>query len=170
MCIKPLTLNHLYQAVNIKSLNGTSVTMKQFNALLQHPTMQAYAAHRLKTDALANMWQSVAPAALVKLAVASHITQKRLIVMCSSNAVAAKIKLLAPSLLIQLQNQGYEITAISAKVQVQSHPETLVKPNRKLSAQATKALKSLEATLQDTPLGNALANITRHAETDQTTH
>lgn len=137
--------------------------MKQFNALLQHPTMQAYAAHTQDAEVLAKMWRQVAPLALMKLTVPTQIKNQRLIVVCASNAIAAKIKLLSPSLLIQLQNQGYELTAIQPKVQVKSTPETKPKVHRKLSLHAATTLKNLEAKLPNTALGDALAKIARNA-------
>jgi hypothetical protein len=137
--------------------------MKQFNALLQHPTMQAYAKHTQTTDVLAQMWHGVVPEALIKLTVPTQIRNNRLIVVCTSNAIAAKIKLLTPSLLIQLQNQGYELTAIQPKVQVKSSPEVTAKPSRQLSLEAARALKKLEAKLPNTALGEALAKIARNA-------
>lgn len=137
--------------------------MKQFNTLLQHPTMQAYAAHTHDTDVLARMWQGVVPSALVKLTVPTQIKNQRLIVMCASNAIAAKMKLLSPSLLIQLQNQGYELTAIQAKVQVKSTPQSKPKTHRKLTQQAATTLKALEAKLPNTALAAALAKIARNA-------
>ncbi len=141
----------------------TLLIMKQFNALLQHPTMQAYAEHTQTANVLTQMWQGVVPEALIKLTVPTQIRNNRLIVACTSNAIAAKIKLLAPSLLIQLQNQGYELTAIQAKVQVKSSPEATVKPIRHLSVEAARALKKLEAQLPNTALGEALAKIARNA-------
>lgn len=138
--------------------------MQRFNTLLQHPTMQAYASHNQELATLMHMWQQVAPAALIKLTAATQIKNQRLVVMCANNTIAAKIKLLSPSLLIQLQNQGYELTAIQPKVQVKSTPEVKLKAVRLLSPHGADMLNKLAEQQPNTPLSNAVAKILRNAK------
>lgn len=138
--------------------------MKQLNTLLQHPTMQTLVSQTHHADALAQTWQRTVPEALAKLSVPTQLKEHKLIVMCKSNAIAAKVKLLSPSLVIALQKQGLDLNAIQAKVQVKSSPEAKPKTARQLSDQALVSLNALEKKLHNTALGDAILKIMRNAK------
>lgn len=138
--------------------------MKQLNTLLQHPTMQTFVSQTHQADALAQTWQRTVPEALATLSVPTQIKEHKLIVMCGSNAIAAKVKLLSPSLVIALQKQGLDLNAIQAKVQVKSSPEAKPKNARQLSDQALVSLNALEKKLHNTALGDAILKIMRNAK------
>jgi hypothetical protein len=90
---------------------------------------------------------------------ASSIKNQQLNLYANNNAVAAKIKLCIPSLLIQLEKQGSEVTAIRVKVQVKSSPQAQPKAIKKLSQQAATELDGLAKKLSGTDLGDALARL-----------
>ncbi len=90
---------------------------------------------------------------------ASSIKNQQLNLYASNNAVAAKIKLCIPSLLIQLEKQGCEVTAIRVKVQVKSSPQAQPKAIKKLSQLAANKLDGLAKKLHGTDLGDALARL-----------
>ncbi len=82
-------------------------------------------------------------------------------VYTSSNALAAKLKLLVPSLLKKLQNEGLEVTAIRVQVQVESKPRAPIAPRRHVSEASRKKLLELAENLQDSPLKAALSSLAK---------
>ena len=133
--------------------------MRQFNALLNQPELKGLAAHSKENLAAQKIWLSIAPGNLGQLSHASSIKNQQLNLYASNNAVAAKIKLCIPSLLIQLEKQGCEVTAIRVKVQVKSSPQAQPKAIKKLSRQAANELDGLAKKLSGTDLGDALARL-----------
>ena len=104
--------------------------MRQFNALLKQPELIALNAHTKDAQVAQKIWGLIAPDNLAKFSHASSIKNKQLNLDAHNNAVAAKIKLLIPSLLIQLEKQGCEVTSIQVKVQVKSSPQPKSKPSK----------------------------------------
>jgi len=137
--------------------------MQRFNSLLAHPTLSALKAHKQVAEFAHNIWQQIAPENLAALSHATQIKNQQLTISAINNAVAAKIKLFVPSLLIQLQNRGYEVTAIRVKVQVKSTPEVKPKVIKKLSSKAAEHLNTLADNLTGTELGDALAKLAQKA-------
>lgn len=138
--------------------------MQRFNSLLAHPTLSALNAHNQEAEFAHNIWQQIAPENLASLSRGVQIKNQQLVISASNNAVAAKIKLFIPSLLIQLQNRGYEVTAIRLKVQVKSTPQTKPKTIKKLSNAASEHLNLLANKLSGTELGDALAKLAQKAK------
>ena len=96
--------------------------MRQFNALNEFPFLRELRAREEMLQVAQTVWQQVAPENLAQLSHAHEIVNQQLKLVTPHNAVAAKIKLLTPSILNTLKNQGYEVTAIHVKVQVKSAP------------------------------------------------
>jgi hypothetical protein len=117
--------------------------MQRFNALLSQPELTALNDHNREKQAAQKIWQAVAPDNLAQLSHATTIHNQQFTVFADNNAVAAKIKLSIPSLLIKLQNQGCEVTAIRVKVQVKSSPQAKPKVIKKLSQKASVELQFL---------------------------
>lgn len=130
--------------------------MQRFNTLLKHPELNTLNARTQETQAAQKIWETIAPDNLAKFSHAGSIKNKQLNVYADNSVVAAKIKLLLPSLLIQLQKRECEVTAIRVKVQVKSTPLPKLKTPRKLSPAAAKSLKELSIKLTGTALGDAL--------------
>ena len=108
-------------------------------------------------------WNAVVPATLLPYCLAGGIKHRRLTVYADNGAVAAKIKLLLPSLLTKLQNQGVEVTSIRVEVQVKSIPKTISKQPRRISRQAASRLAELADELAGSALGEALARLSRRS-------
>ncbi|PKO53700.1 MAG: DUF721 domain-containing protein [Betaproteobacteria bacterium HGW-Betaproteobacteria-20] len=138
--------------------------MRQFNALLAQPELIALKAHAKKAQIAQEIWLAIAPDNLAQLSHASDIKNKQLSLFADNNAVAAKIKLCIPSLLIKLEKQGCEVTAIRVKVQVKSTPQTKPKVVKKLSHKAAIDLQQLAEKLSGTALGAALARLAAKAD------
>ncbi len=136
--------------------------MQRLNTLLKQPELNALNARSKQTLAVQKIWEEIAPDNLAKLSHAGSIQNQQLTVYADNSAVAAKIKLLSPSLLIQLQKQVCEVTAIRVKVQVKSSPQTKPKALRKLSPAAASSLKKLSSELAGTMLGEALDKLSKN--------
>lgn len=137
--------------------------MLPFNALLKQPELVALKAKTKEAQIAQSIWLNVSPENLAQCSHAYRLKDKQLSVFADNNAVAAKIKLLIPSLLIKLEKQGCEVTAIRVKVQVKSTPETPTKPVKKLSRHAATELTILAEKLTGTSLGDALARLAKKA-------
>lgn len=138
--------------------------MQRFNTLLKQPELDALNARIQETQAAQKIWEAIAPDNLVKFSHAGNIKNRQLTVYADNSVVAAKIKLLLPSLLIQLQKQVCEVTAIHVKVQVKSNPQPKQKHPRKLSPAAAGSLKRLGRRLAGTALGDALDKLSKNAD------
>ena len=137
--------------------------MQRFKTLLNHPELNALYTHTQETQAAQQIWEAIAPDNLAKFSRAISIKNKQLNVYADNSVVAAKIKLLLPSLLIQLQKQECEVTAIRVKVQVKSSPQPKRKTPRKLTPAAVSSLKQLGEKLAGTALGDAINKISKNA-------
>jgi len=138
--------------------------MQRFNTLLKHPELNALNSLTQETQAAQKIWEAIAPDNLAKFSRASSIKNKQLNIYADNNVAAAKIKLLLPSLLIQLQKQVCEVTAIRVKVQVKSSPQPKPKTPRKLTPAAVSSLKELSVKLNGTALGDALNKLYKSAD------
>jgi len=137
--------------------------MQRFNTILKHPELNALNARNQQTQTAQKIWEAIAPDNLAQFSHASSIKNQQFTVFADNNVVAAKIKLLLPSLLIKLQKQVCEVTAIRVKVQVKSTPQPKLKPSKKLSPVAVNQLKQLGKKLSGTALGDALDKLIKNA-------
>lgn len=137
--------------------------MQRLNTLLKQPELNELNKRTLEAQASQKIWAEIAPDGLAKHSHISSIKNKQFTVYADNNAVAAKIKLLIPSLLIQLENQGYEVTAIRVKVQAKSKPLATPKPTKSLSPEAVNQLQKLELQLSGTTLGDSLHKLLKNA-------
>ena len=107
------------------------------------------------------IWSEVVPAQLKPFTQAGNIQHKRLTVQVENGAIAAKIKLLWPSLISKLQKQGVEVTSIRVEVDVQSKQDKVAKPTRHLSENASSTLQSLAKQLEGSELGEVLTRLSK---------
>lgn len=138
--------------------------MRQLNTLLRQPELNALTAQAKQAAKAQALWLAIAPKAIAQFSHASAIKNQQLLLFADNNAVAAKIKLLLPSLLIQLEKQGCEVTAIRVKVQVKSTPQPPKKTIKKLSNKAAVNIQHLAEKLAGSPLGDALARLANKAD------
>ena len=138
--------------------------MQRFNALLNQPELNMLKARTQETQTAQKIWEAIAPDNLALFSHASSIKNQQFTVIANNNAVAAKIKLFIPSLLIKLEKQGCEVTAIRVKVQVKSTPPTKTKTIKQLSTHAASNLNQLAEKMSGTALGDALARLAKKAD------
>ncbi len=136
--------------------------MRPFNAVSQnHTELSALVARAKQLTQVQAIWQSIAPAPLKAYTQAGTVQHKRLTIYAENGAIAAKIKLLLPSLLIQLQKQGLEVTSIRVQVQVQSIRQSTQKPLRSLTPQAAQQLSEFAEQLADSPLAQSIRRLAK---------
>lgn len=136
--------------------------MQRFNALFKENAELVTLSERANNlTASQKIWNSAVPDALRPFTRAGAVKHKRLTVYADNGAVAAKIKFLLPSLLIGLQKQGLEVTAIRIEVQVKSAPRKPGQKARTVPAQAAANLQALATKLGDSELGAALSRLAR---------
>ena len=107
------------------------------------------------------VWNDVVPEPLKSNSHAGNIEHKRLTVYVENGAVAAKLKLLLPSILTKLQKQGLAISSIRVQVQIKAQAEKTTKPNRTLSESAAKEIDALANQVEGTALGEVLKRLSK---------
>jgi len=75
--------------------------------------------------------------------------------------IAAKLRQLAPELVVMLQNRGCEVSGIRVKVQVAYTRSQPKPPPRTLTKNAQNALKELSQNLGESPLKHALEKMAK---------
>lgn len=136
--------------------------MQLLHAIFRNNTNFAVLTDKAKTLAMTQkVWSEIVPEPFKSATQAGNIEHKRLTVYVENGAVAAKIKLLLPSLLTKLKKQGVDITSIRVQVQVQANPEKAEKAPRALSVSASKEVRHLADKLEGTALGEALKRLSK---------
>jgi hypothetical protein len=137
--------------------------MRRINALFKENVELALLSDQAcKLTTSQKIWNTVVPGTLKPFTMAGAVKHKRLTVYADNGAIAAKIKLLLPSLLTKLKKQGLEVTAIRVEVQVKSAPRKPSKSVRTISPHAAANLDAMAGELGDSALGEALARLARH--------
>lgn len=134
--------------------------MRRLDALLRdNAGLQSYVRQAGALAQLQALWRASVPAELRPHAQAAGLKHKRITVLADNGAVAAKLKLIAPSLLKTLQNKGLEVTSIRVEVQVKSARQRRPDTARKINASAAASLLRLAQELPDSPLRAALERL-----------
>lgn len=136
--------------------------MRRLNALFRdNAELHALADEVGKLVDLQKLWSGIVPAALQPFTRAGGVKHRRITVFADNGAVAAKLKLLAPNLLKNLQNKGVEVTSIRVEVQVKSQRRAPTHAPRILSNQAAASLTQLAEKLPDSPLKQSLQRLAK---------
>jgi len=135
--------------------------LQLINAILKNSALSKMAEKANELTTIQKIWNEVVPAQLKPFTQAGNIQHKRLTVQVENGAIAAKIKLLLPSLISKLQKQGVEVTSIRVEVDVQSKQDKVAKPTRHLSENASSTLQSLAKQLEGSELGEVLTRLSK---------
>jgi hypothetical protein len=123
-----------------------------------HPPMQALIKEAARLVKMQQVLIEIAPQPFARSGHVGRFTHGSLLLFADNGAVAAKLRQLAPSLLIKFQTRGYEVTVI--RVQVQPPARTaLPHKNIRLSRKAAGYVQELAANLPPTPLRAALEKL-----------
>ena len=134
--------------------------MQLFNAIFRKNADFATLNDKVQALSLTQkIWHDIVPEPLKSATHAGNIEHKRLTVYAKNGAIAAKIKLLLPSLLTKLQKKGVEISSIRVQIEVQAQAENPEKASRALSDIAAKNVGLLAEQLKGTALGDALQRL-----------
>jgi len=135
---------------------------QRFKSLLSgSPELRPLLTKAMALSALQRHFMDVAPPHFAPSSRVLSLQSGTLTVAVGNAAVAAKLRQLAPELVVMLQNRNCEVSRIHIKVQVSfvhSQPEAAP---RKLSKTAQDALNELSQNLEDSPLRLALKNMLR---------
>ena len=135
--------------------------MQLINAILKNSALSKLAEKAKELTSIQKIWNEIIPIQLKHHTQAGNIQHKRLTVYVENGAIAAKIKLLLPSLINKLQKRGVEVTSIRVQVDVQSKQDKVAKPSRHISENAASNLQYLATQLEGSKLGEALSRLAK---------
>jgi hypothetical protein len=135
--------------------------LQLINAILKNSALSKMAEKAKELTFIQKVWNETVPAQLKPYTQAGNFQHKRLTVHVENGAIAAKIKLLLPSLMSKLQKQGVEVTSIRVQVDVQSKQDKAAKPSRHISENASSTLQSLAKKLEGSELGDVLTRLSK---------
>jgi hypothetical protein len=133
--------------------------MRRINAFFNATELHALSDEAEKLNSLQKIWSGIVPAALQPYTRAGGVKHRRITVFADNGAIAAKLKLLSPNLLKNLQNKGVEVTSIRIEVQVQSQRRAAPRVARTISDQAADSLAQFAENLPDSPLRQVLKRL-----------
>jgi hypothetical protein len=112
-----------------------------------------------KTQVLSDLqrdFAGIAPACFAQSSQVLNLQSGILSIAVGNGTMAAKLRQLAPELVIKLQNKGCEVSGIRVRVQVSFNGSQPKHEPRKLGVTAQNALNEFSHGLEDTPLKLAL--------------
>jgi len=97
------------------------------------------------------------PDSLRGLCQIARVKQGKVVIFADNNAIAAKLRLLEPTIVNDLGRRGWKLTGIAVRVQVgMSRPAPAAPPSVRLSTAAGAALRQLEERLPESRLRAAV--------------
>ena len=129
-------------------------------------------AHRLYADQL--IFSKLVPVQLAQHCTLSRTSNGKLTIMAENGAIASKLKQISPSMLLKLQELGWEVTSIQILVQAHNfakNTKTLAdkgyaKEKLKLSQTGKDCLSQLATTLPDSDLKNTIQSFVKKHKND----
>lgn len=134
------------------------------NLLGEHQELRPLLRKAQALSALYRHFISVAPPSLAQSCQILGLEFGTLSVSAANAAIAAKLRQLAPELVVLLQDRGCEVSGIRVKVQVSFDSGRSPPPSRKLNKSARDALTGLSQTLDHSPLQQALEKLAKSGE------
>jgi hypothetical protein len=102
---------------------------------------------------------SLLPESLARRCSVANYKQGRVVIFAANGAIAAKLKLMLPSLLEQLSGRAREVTGLEVAVQAPIAERQVNEKFAKISREAAEKLAELSEQLPDSELKTALARI-----------
>jgi hypothetical protein len=125
------------------------------------PQLQGINRQVRRLVALQDILTEVLPDSLAASTMVALSAADELVLFADNGAAAAKLKQLAPRILIFFRQRGHEVTAIRVQVQVRIRHNPLPQKQISLSPIARQAISELSATLEASPLKSALEQLGR---------
>ena len=117
-----------------------------------------------KLSDLQQHFNMVAPPYFAQASQVLGLRQGTLSIATINGTLAAKLRQLAPELVIKLQNRGCEVSGIRVKVQVNYTPVVKTPVPRMLSSTAQHQLQAFSQRMADSPLKLALERFSHKTE------
>lgn len=138
-------------------------TQKIGRLLAASSELQALSAKARRLIELQQVYIACAPGPLVQASRVKNYRAGTLFLLAGNTAVAAKLRQLAPSLLVNIQKQEPQITGIRVEVQVSEPPRSRDKnrEKRSLPVEIIEDFKKLAERVRDPALKSALARLVR---------
>lgn len=111
--------------------------------------------------ALQDILTEVLPESLASSTTVALSAADELVLFVDNGSAAAKLKQLAPRILVSFREQRHEVTAIRVQVQVRIRHNPLPQKQISLSPTARQAISELSATMKASPLKTALERLGR---------
>ena len=111
--------------------------------------------HAEQVISLRQIFSGILPANLRRSCEIANYSQGKVVIFAENSAIAAKIKLMAPTLLRDLSQRVAQVTSIEVRVQ----PRTVATGpviQRELTQEATRSLRALGEQLSDSELKDAV--------------
>ncbi|TMH83871.1 MAG: DUF721 domain-containing protein [Betaproteobacteria bacterium] len=102
---------------------------------------------------------AVLPESLARCCSIANFKQGKVVIFAANGAIAAKLKLMLPTLLEQLSKRAMEVTGLEVCVQPLASDLQVVEKSAKMSVEAADGLAQLCEQLPDSELKITLANI-----------
>ncbi len=125
------------------------------------PELQALNQELRQLATLQSALAEVLPGNLAANSSVAVVKAGELILSADNGAVAAKLKQMAPRILVFLRQQGFQITGIRLQVQVRVRDNPLLQKQISLSSDARDAIGLLSDRLDPSPLKTALKRLGR---------
>ena len=126
------------------------------------PELQALNREIRQLRALQSVLAEVLPGDLATSAGVASVKAGELILFADNGAIAAKLRQMAPRILISLRQRGYELTGIHLQVQARIRRNPLPQKQISMTLGARNAIDLLSERLNASPLKAALRRLGRH--------
>ena len=123
------------------------------------PELQSLNRELKKLAALQVVLQSFLPVALAKCTTVASVKAGMLTLHAVNHSAAAKLKQIAPRILMQMRSQRHDITGILVQMQVTNPAKPLPHKQISMGPQARTALDSLAERLDSSPLKSAVKRL-----------
>ncbi len=110
---------------------------------------------------LRGILSAVLPPSLARSCSIANYKRGKVVIFAASSAVAAKLKLMRPTLVEQLSQRGVEVTGLEVRVQALDHERQVFEKYSKMSVEAAAKVAELCEQLPDSELKSALGRIAR---------
>ena len=110
---------------------------------------------------LRGILSAVLPPSLARSCSIANYKRGKVVIFAASSAVAAKLKLMRPTLVEQLSQRGVEVTGLEVRVQALDHERQVFEKYSKMSVEAAAKVAELCEQLPDSELKIALETIAR---------
>jgi hypothetical protein len=110
---------------------------------------------------LRQLLASLLPEPLARTCTVANYKHGKLVVFAENSAVAAKLKLLSPTIRDRLSNRGVQVTEMDISVQAPDTAQEKPEKKARLSGSAVSTLAELASQLPDSPLKQSIALLIR---------